>query len=317
MALDLKKINKDYGNVATSGDDYPKAEFISSGIYKFDAVTGGGFARGHVTEVHGLEGSGKTTLCLQAVAAAQKEKMVVAWVDAEGRLNADRARELGVDLKKITVIRPQYGEQACDIMRDIIVSQEVDLLILDSLPALSSKNEIQATDGSGPVASQARMWASFLRKIIPGNAERKTAFVVINQMRENLIGMQGAYAPGAKDPYTYPGGKAQKYFASNRVEIKKLEKGGELGYKVRIKSVKTSFTKPFLETETFFDWERGFSVDVDILEMAIEKGIITNDKGHYSYKGEKIAFGQKKMRDWMDEHSAEIEAALTDEPTGQ
>lgn len=311
MPLDelIRKLNKDYGEVATPGNLYPKAEFVSSGIATFDAITGGGFARGHMTEIHALEGAGKTTLCLQAIAHNQKKGMLCALVDAERRLDPDRVEALGVDLSKLILLRPKYGEQACEIMRDIIESGEVDLLVLDSLPALSSKSETQSTDGGGQMANQAKMWAQFLRKIIPGFDNRKTALVVINQMRENLA--INPYAPGAKDPYIFPGGKAQKYHASNRVEIKKLEKATEFGFKVRFKSIKTSFTKPFMEINTFFDWEKGFIAEQDLLEEALLKGIITKDGAGYFMDGEKVAHGEKKMRELMDtDFSEKIKDAL-------
>lgn len=295
----LSQLNKDYENVATTGDQYPKAEFISSGVYKFDAVTGGGFARGHMTEVHGLEGSGKTTLCVQAIAHAQSLGYTCALVNAERRFDTERAEELGVDLKKLILLHPKYGEQACDIMRDLIDSGEIDLLILDSLPALSSRFEMESTDGGAQPGTQAKMWSTFIRKIIPGFDNKKTAFVVINQMKLNLA--INPYAPGAKDFYVFPGGQSQKYHSSNRIEIKKLEKASEFGFKVKFRSVKTSFTKPFMEMETFFDWEKGFSIEADILEMAIDKGIITKDGASYSMDGEKIAHGQKKMRELMED----------------
>ncbi len=299
MTLDAlyKKLNKDYSGVATPGHLYPSAEFISSGNPKFDSITGGGFARGHMTEVHGLEGSGKTTFCIQGIAYAQSQGLQCAYVDAEGRINPDRCEEMGISMQDLMLIRPDYGEQACDIMRDIIESGEVDLLVLDSLPALSSKSEMEATDGGGQIANQAKMWAQFLRRIVPGFKNRKTAFVVINQMRENL--MLNQYAPGAKDLFTFPGGRAQKYHASNRVEIKKLEKASETGYKVRFKSIKTSFTKPFMEMDDYFDWDTGFQGETSLLDVALESGVLTRDGAGYFFEGTKIAHGQNKMKDWL------------------
>ena len=296
-----KKLNKEYGQVATPGNLYPKADFVSSGNFKFDSITGGGFARGHMTEVHGLEGSGKTTLCVQAIAHAQYQGLTCAYVDAEGRINPDRCAELGVYMEQLMLLRPDYGEQACDMMRDIIESGEVDLLVLDSLPALSSKSEMESADGGGQIANQAKMWAAFLRRIIPGFKNRKTAFVVINQMRENLI--MNPYMPGAKDPFTFPGGKAQKYYASNRIEVKKMEKASEFGYKAKFKSVKTSFTKPFMEVETFFDWDKGFTLDVDLIEAALSKGVLVKDGAGYFFQGEKIAHGLPKMKALLEEES--------------
>lgn len=304
----MQKLNKDHGEVATRGDLYPKAEFISSGVYSFDAITGGGFARGHMTEIHALEGAGKTTLALQAIAYNQKQGMLCAFVDAERRLDPDRVEALGVDLSKLILLRPKYGEQACEIMRDIIESGEVDLLVLDSLPALSSKSETESTDGGGQIANHAKMWAQFLRKIIPGFDNRKTALVVVNQMRENME--MNPYKPGAKDPFTFPGGKAQKYHASNRVEIKKMEKATEFGYKAKFKSVKTSFTKPFMEIESFFDWDKGFLQEGDVLDMAIRKGVIDRDGAAYTFAGEKVAHGEKKARVWLEENLAKVKELL-------
>lgn len=312
MTLDslYKKLNKDYSGVATPGHMYPSAEFISSGNPKFDSITGGGFARGHMTEIHALEGAGKTTFCLQSIAYNQEKGLVCAFVDAEGRINPDRCIELGIDMEKLMLIRPDYGEQACDIMRDIIESGEVDLLVLDSLPALSSKSEMEATDGGGQIANQAKMWAQFLRRIVPGFKNRKTAFVVINQMRENL--MMNPYAPGAKDLFIFPGGRAQKYHASNRVEIKKLEKATETGFKVLLRSVKTSFTKPFMEIPDYFDWTTGFQGETSLLDLAMDKGVITRDGAGYFMAGEKIAHGQNKMKEWLEieENAKRVEEAL-------
>lgn len=305
-----KKLNKDYKDVATPGHMYPSAEFISSGNPKFDSITGGGFARGHMTEIHALEGAGKTTFCLQSIAHNQKKGLVCAFVDAEGRINPDRCEELGISMEKLMLIRPDYGEQACDIMRDIIESGEVDLLVLDSLPALSSKSEMEATDGGGQMANQAKMWAQFLRRIVPGFKNRKTAFVVINQMRENIA--INPYAPGAKDLFIFPGGRAQKYHASNRVEIKKLEKATEEGFKVKYKSIKTSFTKPFMEIEDKFLWATGFEGETSLLDAALESAVITKDGAGYFFQGEKIAHGQNKMKEWLEviENAKKIEEAL-------
>lgn len=313
MSLDnlYKALEKNYKGVATPGHLYPAADFISSGNPKFDSITGGGFARGHMTEIHALEGAGKTTFCLQSIAHNQDKGLVCAFLDAEGRINPDRCMELGIDMEKLMLIRPDYGEQACDIMRDIIESGEVDLLVLDSLPALSSKSEMEATDGGGQVANQAKMWAQFLRRIVPGFKNRKTAFVVINQMRENLI--MNPYMPGAKDPFTFPGGKAQKYHASNRVEIKKLEKATETGFKVRFKSIKTSFTKPFMEIDDFFDWDTGFAGETSLYDMALDKGVIIKDGASHTFSGEKIAHGEKKCREWLEvpENAERITQALS------
>jgi len=310
----LKKLNKDYGNVATPGNLYPKADFVPSGIYAFDAITGGGAARGHMTEVHGLEGVGKTTFCVQAIKNAQSLGYSCALVDAERRLNPDRVEYLGVDLSRLLLLRPTYGEQACEIMRDIIESGEIDLLILDSMPALSSKSEQESTEGGGQMSNHAKMWAQFLRKIIPGwekeKDKKKTAFIVINQMRENIVTNQ--YAPGAKDLYVFPGGRSQKYFASNRVEIKKIGKVTDFGFPVRFKSAKTSFMKPFMEVETFFDWEKGFLPHGDLLERFIQGNVLTKDGAGYFLGGEKIAHGEAKMRKLLEDEAfvEKLKAAL-------
>lgn len=143
------------------------------------------------------------------------------------------------------------------------------------------------------------MWAQFLRRIVPGFKNRKTAFVVINQMRENL--MMNPYAPGAKDLFIFPGGRAQKYHASNRVEIKKLEKATETGFKVLLRSVKTSFTKPFMEIPDYFDWTTGFQGETSLLDLAMDKGVITRDGAGYFMEHAKIAHGEKNMRKLLED----------------
>lgn len=296
---EIDKLNADYKEIASKGSEYEKAEFIATSIPIFDAVTGGGFARGHMTEVHGLEGSGKTTLCIQGVASAQKQGLTCVWVDGERRFNPERAAELGVQLEDLIIIRPKYGEQATAAMLDILERGKVDLMILDSLPSLAPRSEIEASETSGPIGGQARMWATFIRKMIIPLSESRTAFVVVNQMRANI--MANPYGPEAHEPYTYPGGKSQKYHASTRLEVKKGKtyKEGELpkGFYTRFRNVKTSFVQPYLAAETILYWDSGFSTQGDLVEEALEKGIITKKGNSFFFGEEKIAVGQAKLRE--------------------
>src|SRR5437016_467143 len=259
---------------------------ISSGSISVDAALGvGGFPRGRVVEVFGPESSGKTTLALQVIAQAQAKGGMAAFVDAEHALDATYAAKLGVNLENLLVSQPDNGEQALEIVEVLIRSNSVDVVVVDSVAALVPKAEIEGEMGDAQMGLQARLMSQALRKLTGAVARSKCCLVFINQLREKIGVMFG-------NPETTTGGRALKFYASVRMDIRRIAsiKDGDavVGGRVRVKVVKNKVVPPFREAEFDVMYGEGISKTGDLLDLGVEKRIIEKSGAWFAYGGERL-----------------------------
>lgn len=299
MALD--KIQKDYGKGAIMklGDDslFSNLETISTGSISLDLATGvGGYPRGRIIEIYGPESSGKTTLTLHAIAEAQKNGGKAAFIDAEHALDPVYAKNLGVDVDELLVSQPETGEDALSICEILARSGAIDLIVIDSVAALVPKAEIQGDMGDSHVGLQARLMSQALRKIAGAVNKTNTCVIFINQLREKIGVMFG-------NPETTTGGKALKFYASMRLDVRKIEtlkKGEEmLGNRTRVKVVKNKVAPPFKKAEFDIMYGTGISLEGDVLDTAVELKIIDKAGSWYSYNGERIGQGRENVKEFF------------------
>lgn len=269
-------------------------EVISTGAISVDNALGaGGFPRGRVIEIFGPESSGKTTLALHVIAEAQRAGGAAAFIDAEHALDATYATKLGVDTENLIVSQPDYGEQALEIAQALVSSQAIDVIVIDSVAALTPKAEIEGEMGDSHMGLQARMMSQALRKLTAAVSRANTCLIFINQLREKIGVMFG-------NPETTTGGRALKFYASVRVEVRRTTaiKDGEtvVGNRTKIKIVKNKVAAPFREAELDVLYGRGISREGDILDLAAQHGIIEKSGSWYSHKGERIGQGRDNAR---------------------
>ena len=311
-ALDavLAQIEKAYGKGAIMklGQDAGNTdiEVIPTGCLSLDLALGiGGLPRGRMVEIYGPESSGKTTVALHAVAEAQKLGGVAAFVDAEHALDPVYAKKLGVDLDNLYVSQPDTGEQALDIVDALVRSSAVDIIVVDSVAALTPKAEIEGDMGDSHVGLQARLMSQALRKLTAIVNKSKTCVVFINQLREKVGVMFG-------NPEVTPGGKALKFYASVRIDIRKSEaiKDGTeiIGNRVKIKIVKNKVAPPFKSCTVDMLYGEGISREGEILDLAVERDLIKKSGSFYSYEGERIAQGRDAARKYIKEHPEVFDA---------
>ncbi len=267
-----------------------KVEVIPTGILSVDlALVIGGFARGRVVEVFGPESSGKTTLALQVIAQAHASGGEAAFVDAEHALDPKYARALGVDTKRLWVAQPDYGEQALEIAEGLVRSGEFDLVVVDSVAALVPKAELDGEMGDSHMGLQARLMSQAMRKLTGTVSKTKTCLLFINQIREKIGVMFGS-------PETTTGGRALKFYASQRVEVRRTGpiKDGEkvVGNTTRVKVVKNKLGAPFAEAEPELLYGQGFSQLADLLRLGSECGIIEKSGSWYAYAGDRLGQGR-------------------------
>lgn len=263
---------------------------LSTGIVSLDDALGvGGFPRGRVIEIFGPESSGKTTVALQVIAEAQKEGGACAVVDAEHALDPGYARKLGVDVDALLVSQPDNGEQALEITEALVRSGAIDVLLVDSVAALVPKAELEGQMGDSHMGLQARLMSQALRKLTGTVAKSKTILIFINQLRDKIGVMFG-------NPETTTGGKALKFYASVRLDVRRtgaIKEGDDvIGATSRIKIVKNKVASPFRECEPDMIFGKGFSRVRDIVKFAESKGIVEKSGSWYSFKGERLGQGQ-------------------------
>src|SRR3954469_17190544 len=269
-------------------------EVITTGSIGIDNALGaGGFPRGRAVEVFGPESSGKTTLALHVIAEAQKAGGVAAFIDAEHALDPMYAANLGVDTENLIVSQPDYGEQALEIAQALVASQAIDVIVIDSVAALTPKAEVEGEMGDSHMGLQARMMSQALRKLTASVSRANTCLIFINQLREKIGVMFG-------NPETTTGGRALKFYASVRVEVRRATalKDGEtvVGNRTKIKIVKNKIAAPFREVEVDILYGKGISREGDILDLGVQQALLEKSGSWYSFKGERIGQGRENAR---------------------
>ncbi len=317
QALDdvLTQIEKQYGKGAIMklGDSSAEQEIevISTGCIAIDVAMGiGGMPKGRIIEIYGPESSGKTTVALHVIAEAQKEGGIAAFIDAEHALDPSYAKNLGVDLDNLYVSQPDNGEQALDIVDSLVRSGSLDIIVIDSVAALTPKTEIDGDMGDLHIGAQARLMSQALRKLTAIINKSKTCVIFINQLREKVGFVMG-------NPETTPGGKALKFYSSIRLDVRKIEglkaQDGLIGNRTRVKVVKNKLAPPFKMAEFDIIYGKGISKAGCLGEYAVEFGVIDKNGNWFSYNGEKIAQGREKLRDFLETHTdtaSEIEKQI-------
>lgn len=313
--LALSQIEKQFGKGAIMrlGNDevLPGVEAISTGAISLDLALGvGGVPRGRIVEIYGPESSGKTTLALHIVAEAQKLGGIAAFVDAEHALDVSYARKLGVKTDDLLVSQPDTGEQALEIAETLVRSGAIDVLVIDSVAALVPKAEIEGDMGDAHVGLQARLMSQALRKLTGIISKSNCCVIFINQIRMKIGVMFG-------NPETTTGGNALKFYASVRLDIRKiatLKQGDQVfGSRTRVKVVKNKVAPPFKEAEFDILYGEGISRTGDVLDLAVERAIIDKSGAWFSYNKERIGQGRENSRQFLKDNPemlAEIEGKL-------
>jgi recombination protein RecA len=275
---------------------------ISTGAVSLDYALGiGGMPRGRVIEIFGPESSGKTTLALQVIAEAQKGGGMAVFVDAEHALDAQYAKKLGVDLDNLLVSQPDNGEQALEIVETLVRSASVDVVVVDSVAALVPRAEIEGEMGEAQMGLQARLMSQALRKLTGIVSKSKTSLIFINQLREKIGVMFG-------NPETTTGGRALKFYASVRVDIRRIGaiKDGDVvvGGRTRVKIVKNKVAPPFREAEFDVMYGEGISREGDLLDLAVDKKIVEKSGTWFAFSGERLGQGRENVKQFLKENPA-------------
>ena len=310
-ALDaaLSQIEKQFGkgSVMKLGDyKAMEVEAISTGALSLDMALGiGGLPRGRIIEIYGPESSGKTTLALHVIAEAQKEGGEAAFIDAEHALDPVYAKKLGVNIDDLIVSQPDTGEQALEITESLVRSGALDVIVVDSVAALVPKAEIDGDMGDSHMGLQARLMSQALRKLAGAINKTKTVIIFINQLREKIGVMFG-------NPETTTGGRALKFYASVRLDIRKTEMikqdGNVVGNRVRVKVVKNKVAPPFREAEFDVMYGEGISKIGNIFDMAVNLDIIEKSGSWFSYNGNRIGQGRENVKKYLQDNPEVLEA---------
>jgi recombination protein RecA len=311
LDLALSQIEKQFGKGSIlrlgSKDAIVPVSVISTGSISLDAATGvGGVPRGRVVEVFGPESSGKTTIALQVIAEAQKTGGIAAFIDVEHALDPAYARKLGVDIDNLLVSQPDYGEQALEITSHLISSGQIDVLVVDSVAALVPKAELDGEMGDSHMGLQARLMSQALRKLTGAVSRSHTCLIFINQIREKIGVMFG-------NPETTTGGRALKFYASMRLDIRRIAaiKDGDavVGNRTKVKVVKNKVASPFREAEFDIIYGEGISKEGDLLDQGVAQNLVEKSGSWFSYKGERIGQGRENARQFLRDN-ADIRQAL-------
>jgi recombination protein RecA len=303
LEMALGQIEKQFGkgSVMKMGEKGSmNVETISSGALALDIALGvGGLPRGRVVEIYGPESSGKSTLAMHVVAEAQRNGGSCAYIDAEHAMDPVYARAIGVDIDELLISQPDTGEQALEITDILIRSGSLDVIVIDSVAALTPRAEIEGEMGDSHVGLQARLMSQALRKITANLNKSHTICIFINQLREKIGVMFGS-------PETTPGGRALKFYSSVRLDIRRIESikdGAEVvGNRTRVKVVKNKVAPPFRQAEFDIMYGKGISREGSLLDIAVDKGIVKKAGAWYTYEGEQIGQGRENVKSFLAEN---------------
>ena len=300
----IAKLEKDFGKGAVMKLGDPAAqvqvETVPTGSLSLDLALGmGGVPKGRVVEIYGPESSGKTTVALHMIAEVQKRGGIAGFIDAEHALDPVYAKNIGVDIDELYISQPDSGDQALEITETMVRSGAIDIIVVDSVAALVPKQEIEGDMGDSHVGLQARLMSQALRKLTPVISKSNCVVIFINQLREKVGVMFG-------NPETTTGGRALKFYASVRMDIRRIEtlkQGGEMvGNRVRVKVVKNKIAPPFKEAEFDIMFGKGISKEGDILDLAANVNVVSKSGAWYAYNGEKIGQGRENAKTYLTEH---------------
>src|SRR5512136_3476907 len=305
LKIAIDQIEKQHGKGAVmklGEGPIQQVEVISTGSISLDAALGiGGIPRGRVIEVFGPESSGKTTLCLHIIAEAQRSGGITAFVDAEHALDVAYAKKLGVDTNNVLLSQPEFGEQALEIVETLVRSNAIDIIVIDSVAALTPRAEIEGEMGDPSMGVQARLMSQALRKLTAAISKSKTSVVFTNQLRQKIGIMFG-------NPETTTGGNALKFYASLRLDVRRIEalKDGQniIGNRTRVKVVKNKVAPPFKEAQFDILYNEGISRLGDLIDVAVEQNIIAKSGSWFSYKEERIGQGRDAVKTYLQGNAA-------------
>jgi len=310
VQLDINKAYGDGSIMRLGGTATLDVETISTGCLSLDMALGvGGVPKGRIIEVFGPESSGKTTLALHIVAECQKNGGKAAFIDAENALDPEYAKNLGCNADDLLVSQPDSGEQALDILQKLLETAALDVIVVDSVAALVPKAELDGQIGDVTVGLQARLMSQALRKLSGPINKSRTCVVFINQIREKIGVMFGS-------PETTPGGRALKFYSSVRLDIRRIaaiKEGTDMtGNRTRVKVVKNKVAPPFKMTEFDIMYGKGISYSGDLLDLALQGGVVEKMGSWFSYKGDKIAQGREKVKVLLDTDEKLMKSVLSD-----
>jgi recombination protein RecA len=313
LGLAMEQIEKQFGSGAImrlGEQKHADVEFIQSGALSIDLALGGGYPKGRIIEIYGPESSGKTTLTLHAIAEVQKAGGTAAFIDAEHALDPAYARKLGVDTNNLLVSQPDNGEQALEIVDSLVRSNAVDLIVVDSVAALTPQAEIEGDMGDSHMGLQARLMSQALRKLTGIINKSKATVMFINQIRMKIGVMFG-------NPETTTGGNALKFYASVRLDIRRtgqIKVGDDvIGNRTKVKVVKNKIAPPFRQAEFDIMYNEGISKTGDVLDLGVIHGIVDKSGAWFSYKDGKVGQGREASKLFLKEHpeiTAEIDKAV-------